>query len=313
MRLKTTRKTVKKSNSTGTEKQTRKKNSKEPKIVKNFNSKDKFRAIKADIDLTRLTYGVIEGHKLEYVNTPDGVIYLNDSWIEFILLMLYNVIINNPSNFQMLLAENNVASQTLFVDKVYGKYTFEASRQYKVYEIYNTGYYLESLFESSDIFSAVIGLCKICGFALDEVKLSIEDKEYIEKKLNFDLLEDGEIVAKISDVASMQKQGMRMVEFSFMGVNASVHDIMLVAYMFAKWTFDTYGDEGLLKLPKYKSTGISKSMTREDVNYMQVKGSELFIYTDGNDSGIIKFIQDGLNKLLISEDLMKFKFKALKK
>ena len=42
----------------------------------------------SDVDLTKLTYGIISSCELQSVTTSDGAIQLTGSWTEFILIMI---------------------------------------------------------------------------------------------------------------------------------------------------------------------------------------------------------------------------------
>lgn len=289
------------------------KKSKGPKISKNYNDTSEFKVGKAEIDLTRLTYGIIDSCNAKYIELPDGVITLNQSWIELVILMIANVIENNPDNFLQILGENNVTNQTFSIDSMYGKYSFDKDKDFKVYNIYNTKYYLEAIFSKENLFSAIVGLSKINEIALNEFKIGIERKDYNEVKLNFDLLEDTESIVKISGVASMVKQGIHLVGISLMGVSIEVHRMDVALWHFCNWVHDNYGEMKLMTLPKYSNTGVSLKGTQIDKAYMQIRGGAVSVYTDGDTEGIIRFIKDSMKELEIGEEHIKFKFRALKK
>ena len=283
-----------------------------PKLRKDYTSLNKCRADKAELTLLQMTYGFIDSHEVKYVKIPDGTIELKDSWLELILIMLNMVIESYPDRYNELLCRNSVTSQTFIVDKTYGVVTFDANKKYKVFKIFDTGLYLESLFRSSDIFLAIMGLIKICGYTLDEMSFGLVSKEYIERKLDFNKLADGEHIVGISDVASSVKSGMLLVEISIMGERLQIHDFNLLLYVFCKWVFDNYGSGQMLKMPKHKNNGVTLECKRDDVHYSQIIGSSFYVYSDLNEQGIIRFIKASIEKLGIDENTLQFKFKSLK-
>jgi hypothetical protein len=246
------------------------------------------------------------------VRLADGTIKLENSWIELILLMLSNVIDNNPDNFITLLSDYEITNQTFCVDKVYGKYNFDEDNQLVVYNIYNTGYYLEANFSNSNIFSAVIGLTKCLGIALNEMVLSIQKKGYNEIELNFDQLEETEIIVNINKLAENLKSGIHMVGIQILGVTTKVHRLDVALVVFCNWMYDNYGYMKMLQLPSYESTGICLENNNEDKSCVAIRGSMISVYTDGNNDGIIRFIKDCMEYLNIDKDQVKFKFRALK-
>lgn len=291
----------------------RQKKEKGPKLSKFFSNTDKYRAIRAQVPLTRLTYGMIKHHNLEYIETEDGEVYFSDSWVELVLFMIHAVITAHPNTFMELLTRNEVTNQSIVLDKTYGKYSFDSNKQYKVYDLYNSGYFVEAIFESSNIFSSIVGLVNILGIAYDKIRFGIVSKEFIEKELNFDILEDDEIIVDIYELAAVPKRGKQLVEFIISEERVKMQGFAGVLWVFCKIMLETYGVETLSTLPKYKSTGISSKNDRDDVEYMQLKGTELFMYSDGTDSGIIKFIVKSAEQLGIEGDLIKFKFRTIKK
>lgn len=303
------------------------KKSKGPKISKYYNDMKEFKADSAEIDLTKLTYGIINSCDVNYirlkveiedeetkqVKTSEEIINIEQSWIELVLFMISNVIENYSDNFLQILGDNGVTNQTFSIDTMYGKYSFDKDKDYKVYKIYNTKYYLEAIINESNLFSAIIGLSKISGIALDEFKIGIENKKYKEVKLNFDILEDTESIVKISGVAPMLKQGIHLVGISIMGVNAEVHRMDVALYVFCSWLYKSFGESNLLTLPMCNETGISLNLGDLNNKCEPIRNSNYCVCTDGNNDDIIRFIKNSMNKLDIGEEHVKFKFRALKK
>ena len=280
------------------------------KINKNYTSMEHYRAIRAHIGLSRLTYGIIDGYEVEYIETDGSVIEIKDSWIELILFMIANVIENNPKDFLHLLSVNGVTSPSLVISKSYGKVSFDKNRQYQVYKLYDTDYYVEAVFDIPVMFSAICGLMKICSMTNDKIEFGIVSKNWIEKKIDFNILDKDESIAGPGSIADMKKMGMQIVEISILDERVGVHSVNGVLWVFCVEVHKRFGDEWIKKLPKYKSTGVSKTLDRDDVRYMQLPDSEYFVYTDLDYAGIAKFIAKSSERLGL-EDRIKFKYRKI--
>lgn len=300
---------------TKTEKQkkaNKEKKAKGPKIRKDYNDTTEYKHDNIEMDLTKLSYGIIDSCDVDALLLPDGTIRISNSWLEVLLIMLDAVIENHPDDFVKLFEENAVTNQFFCVDKVYGKYTFE-KEQYKAYKIFHSGYYLEAILNNANIFSAILGLTKCLEISLDEIKFHLRNKKYKDITLNFDMLEETESIVDINGLASMLKDGIHLVAIDILGVSTSVHRIDVVLMVFCNWAYENYGIGKVKSLGKHGNTGISLGDNTEDIPSTQIKNSELHVYTDGDQNDIIQFIKNSMNKLEIGTDKIRFKFRALKK
>ena len=271
-----------------------------------------YRAVRAHIKLSRLTYGIIDGHEVEYIRVGDERIDIKESWIELILFMTANVMENNPKDFLSVLSKNNVTSNSFTLSKSYGKISFDRDRQYKVYKVYNTNYFVEAVFDIPNIFQLVSGLIKICSLTNEEIELGIVSKEWIEKKIDFNVLGEKESIGGPESLALMKKAGMQLIEIQMFDERVGIQSIGSVLWVLCVMIHKKFGDDGIEKLPKYKSTGVSKKNDRDDVRYMQLPESEYFVYTDLEHKGIEKFISEAAKRLEIGNEL-KFKYREIKK
>jgi hypothetical protein len=303
---------------TKTDKQKRaniEKKSKGPKLSKDYFNMDPFKLDRGTVDLTKLRYGMIESCDLLSVTTMEGVIELKGSWLELVMTMMATVIDGKPDEFMRDFTNYEVTNQTFLVDKIYGKYTFDSKEQYKVYNIYNTGYYLEAIINSKNIFSAIVGLCKIIGITFDNIQFNIQKIGINEVKLNFDSLEETESIVNINGVTDKLKVGIHLVGIQILNVNTIVHRMDMALLVFCNWVYDTYGEDTLSKLISNSSTGIQQKGNNENIEefmYQTIKNSSIQVYTNGDTDGIIKFIRDNIQQTGLNTEQVRFKFRALK-
>lgn len=288
------------------------KKSKGPKLCSNYTCMKPLKSASTKIDLTKLTYGHINSCDLVEVTMADGTINIDNSWTELLLIMIDALLSNKPDNFQTLLTENKVCNQWFNVDKVYGKYPLDSEIP-KVYNIYNSGYYLEAVFSNENIFNAIIGLSKCIGYNLDEIQLGLKNKNYVDLDLNFDLLEEEETVVTPYELAPQLKAGIHMVSMSILGVNARVHRLDVALLILCNWLYDNYGMLKMLDLEACGNTGIClEENTEDDLIYQQIRDSKLSVYTDSNNDDIIKFFKQVLTTFNLDKKQILFKFRALK-
>lgn len=279
-----------------------------PKLRKDFASMEPYRAETGSLDLTKLNYGTIASHDVRSVEiSGDGVTTINNSWEELLLVMLSAVIINYPTDYAHKIAEAEIASETFIIGENYGKVSFDKNRQYRAYSIPGTKLCLESLFSEKDIFQALVGLVKILKIELNNFKLNIVSKRYIEKTINFDLLDSDEKIVEIDKLGELLKKDWVITEVEFMNQRIKLKDIGIVLWVFCKWVNDNFGEQGLKDLPKYKFVGVSKSNDKENVYYQQIPNSDYFVYTDRQDDSMIKFIESTIEKLSLDRSTIKFK------
>lgn len=289
------------------------KKSKTPKMSIEYRNMEPYNLDKGTIDLTKLRFGIIDSCDLLSVRTMDGVITLKDSWLELVIMMLSNVIENNPNNFVELFTDYGVTNQTFIVDKVYGQYSFDSKLQSKVYNIYNSGYYLEAVLSNSNLFFAIIGLTRCMGLTLDKIELNIQKKGYKEVELNYTELEDNEFIADLDDAASVIADGVHLVSIKLLNETTRVHRIDIALVAFCNWLYDSYGEMTLMSLPRTPGTGICLKGTMEDTMYTPLKSGMLGVYTDGDINGIIEFMKQAVDDIGLDRDAVEFKFRALKK
>lgn len=298
-----------------TEKQKRANAEKKEKIriSSHYNDTKPFTVNEMTADLTVLTYGAILSHDATFLEVEeDGKvkrIYFEDSWVELIIFLISSLIDRYGSKFKEKLVYYGVTSQTFTVDKVYGKYTFDDRMQYKVYSIYNTGYYLEAIFNVENIFQAILGLAKCCDISLNEFKIGLsKKKEYRDISERNNLLKE-EVIVSIDDVTSMINDGRQLSRVEIDGVDIAVDRLDIVLWHFCNFMFEQVGLIKLLDLECCNETGISLFKGEYSA---QIRGSNAYLYTDGNNEDIIMFIINSMDELNLDEDIIKFKFKALR-
>ena len=287
------------------------KKQKGPKLSKNYKDESEFICYKESIDMTKMRYGMIDSCNVIAVELNDGIINLNNSWIELILIMLSMVIETKGEKALQILAENEVTNQNFCVDKVYGKYTFD-SNQYKAYKIFDTGYYLEAIFTNESIFSAIYGLLKCINIPLDEINFVLINKKNKEEKLNFNNLKDIEYIVKSDEVAFNIKSGIHLIEIKIEKEVTVVRRLDVALVAICNYIYDNTSEEEIVaKLDKLKhgNTGIDKTSDCKNKQNVRLKQSNLAIYTDNNTESIVEFIQKIEEEFKLD---IQFKFRALK-
>lgn len=301
--------------SIGSTSKTKKKSSKNTKAVK-LKSDYKDDSIvdidNIELDLTQMKYGTITSCDVDRIITTDGVIEVQHSWLEVMLIMISTVIANYPDTFRESFEQNNVTNEFVIVDNVYGKYSFEKA-QYKAYKIPNTMYYLEYIDYSGYIFNTIVGLTKCLGIAFNQIKFHLNNKIYSDK-LNFTTLEEYEEIVGLNKVAEKLKPGIHMVSVNILGEIVQAHRIDVALVAICNKLYDEYGAFRLTTLPSNESTGIKLLEDGDELNknIIKIRDSEIGVYCDGDNEGIVKFLRESAMSLDLKDEQIQFKFRSLK-
>ena len=289
------------------------KKSKGPKLLKDYMDTSECNLDNVLLNLTQMKYGTIGSCDVDLIRTPDGDIQVKHSWLEVLLIMLSTVIRNSPDKFEKQFEDNAVTNMFFVVDKVYGKYSFE-QEQYKAYKIPNTDYYLEYLDNSGTVFEALVGLTKCLGIPLDQIQFHLRNKIYSDSNLRFNILEETESIVGIDKLPEMLKTGIHMVSVEIFGEVVLAHrfDVALLA-IFNKF-IDEFGAFRLSTLQSNESTGIKEIEDGDELNknIIRLRDSEIGIYSDGDQNGMLQFLKDSVLQLGLESNQLRFKFRALK-
>ena len=311
MKLNTKYYDKKRSNSSSKKKKITK--NKGPKLAKNYADMSDFSLDSADIPLTQLRYGMIESCNVKSIVIDNELITIHNSWIGLLLLMIGTLIERNPDDFTEQLGLYEVTNQFFCIDKIYGKYTFEGNK-YKAYKIADTEYYLESTFESSYIFNAIVGLTRALDIELDKIVFKIINKNMADLSVNFNLLSETEEIVTMYGVKDKLHTGIHMVALDIKGEVTPAHRMDVVLYLFCNWVFNTYGYLTTIGLKRINNTGIGLDENPKGTNASPIINSDgaLKVFTNNNTDDMVDFIVENMKKLNIDKDSIKLKFRSLK-
>ena len=312
MRLKTTYKNKPKKTEKTKELEKERK-SKGPKLNEDYMSHKKPTEHFVTVDLTRLSYGYINSCDLLSVTVEDGTVELENSWIEYILIMLDALIRNKPDEFQKLFVKYEICDKNFTVDKFYGKVSTK-NTELSTYNIYNSGYYLEANFTTEVIYNAISKLSKCLGYSVIEMQFNLENREFVDADLNFGEVSEEETICGLKDVNKLIKKGIHMVSMDICGETVKAHRIDVALYMLCCWAYCKFDMFTLGSVEAIGNTGISLSNEDEDdiVSYQSILGSQLYIHTDFDADDIVKYMSNLISTLGLNKDSIKFKFRALK-
>lgn len=323
MRLKTYYKTKKptqtKKKQTSKDKKLEKEKQKLFKLSNNYADDSEYTNTNVDIDLTRLRYGMISSCELTQVSLEDGVIQLEKSWIQFIILMIHTIMENNPDRFMDILGENEITNMDLSVDTTYGKVTF-VGKKYSVYTIYDTGYYIEIRETADVIFKAIAKLVKCLEIPYNSIKFHLKNKKDNGEVLNFNELKQAEYIVTIENVQENLRHGIHLVEIEFFGKKAPVHRLDVALLVFCNIIYDEVGyviikdllvDDEEYKQIDTKLVSLENKVDKNEIYTEQLKDTDILIMTNREPNSILEFMTTTLFKLHINSEELLFKFRAL--
>lgn len=264
-------------------------------------------------DLTQLTYGMIDNCDLISVYTEDGTVELTGSWIELIISMMDTIISDNPDKFREIFMENEVTSPEMNVDSTYGKYTFDSREQYKVYSIYSSGYYLEAIFNNSNIFSAIVGLTKALKIPLNLIKFNMVLKGVDLSKLGVSTIEDTSRQVDVDAINIVAKNGVFLSKVSILGIEVEVHRLDVALLIILKIISKVCNDTLFDRLQTVGNTGVCKEIDCIEDKYEKIGNTDYVVYTDGNVNDISDLLIQLRNTLVLDSDQFNFTIRTLKK
>lgn len=293
-----------------TKKANREKKSKGPKLLENYKSMNSYNNDAITLPITKMTYGLISQFDLVELVTSDGVISMQYSWLQCILVMLDTVITNNPNKFKELLSEYEVTNQCFMVDSLYGKYSMDDN--YKAYKIFDKDYYLETTLTPGVIFDAIVGLIKSLELPLDAIQFHMINKAYKDLNTRFSNVTSEETILNLKDSKKLVKKKTHLEFISVLDEKAVVHRIDVALLAFCNIIYDKFGMQKMLMLPKLESTGITIFDPEEpNPNVMPIRGSMVAVYSDGDALGIYEFMMESSKILGFKDDDIKLKFRIL--
>lgn len=285
-------------------KQTKKKDN---GLRKDYKDMQPCRVQTLEFPISKMTYGFIQSHDLKYIVTTEGRIDFRDSWIEFILYMMYSLIKAYPDTYKDLFRRNNVTTSALLLDKTYGTVKLDGKEQYRVFKLYDTDLYVESRFEAPEVFEAVAGLIKIYSGEYNTVFLGIEDKTLKKNLIDFENLDSNEKAYSVDEVLPALEDGYIITEIEIHNERLKITELDGVLYIFCKWVYDNFSDTGIKKLPKNKYVGVTLSINREDVDYNNLIKTSYYIYTNHDNRDIINFIRKSIEVLKLDKNTIMLK------
>lgn len=262
----------------------------------NMGSYDKSSIIKP---LSKLEYRMITHCNVTELYIDDEKIPIENNWEEVVLTLLAFIFNKYSDNILNILAENEICTANLIISQVYGKYSFDG-KNYKVLKVPNTDYYVESTFSEADIFNCIWGCIKalkinpkdISFFLVNPV---IEEKEAKKILDSFDILNLNEV----------ENEKRHLKQISYKDKIIKVHRLDSVLFLVIIEILSEYSDNILKDLCKLQGkTGIIHAVD-ECPLYERIPNTEYSVYTDLDNSSIIKFLIDTFNMLDIDINELK--------
>lgn len=282
-------------------------------IRKDFKSMQSIRVDEAQLSVDKICYGTVASCEVVGFYTPDGYVSVSKSWLEVLLILIDTVIENSdsPADYKKTFMKYRITSQTFNIDSQYGIISLDPNRQYKVYRIYNRKLYLETLFQVSDIFQALIGLVKACGFTLDKFIIDLRSKEYYEKMDDFYIISDDEIISDISGWTLVKNDNVHVEEFLIFSERVNSQSFAMAAWVFMSELFEKYADEPdyiLDRLPDDSNIQIEINTGQStDGGWTPLKCNKYLMNISGTDDEILKSIQSIMNALSIESSNFQIK------
>lgn len=294
----------------------------------NYTDVNNFKFAELDSTLNKLRYSHIIYSDVTKVNLAGDRIVIDNSWIGLILLMLDTIRVNHESDFLNYLMEKEITDQSFCVDRNFGKYSFDKD-MFKAYNLYDSGYFVESTFTFEVVYKVIINMAKALGIKPDLMSLHLVHKEYSLNDIILEELEDKSTPVNIADAYDYFKDNIFLMDMSICnthmsatnitGINSimnitKVHHIQEVLMVFLYHVYDNYGDKYMNKLCGINTTThVKTDKTPSTGPSMQIRDSKYSVYSDLHPKHVLEFIDKAMNIVKMDKDDIKLYFRRKKK
>lgn len=290
----------------------------EKRIYKPYMNRDEMVEVEKYIEPSKLTYGLIDSSEVVGIVNSGEKIEIAGSWEGLILFML-DAINSSVKDFIRELSDSEITFSEFSVGKEAGKYSQEV--EYKAYNLYDTGYIVESDFSVETIYR-VVNNCNALISRLNRnsrrgnnseegIQLIIRNKRSSEELRLMGLSEETYEVGIDKLIDEISRGGVLM-NLRIYDVNAQVTNALTLIYSFSVLIYERFGVEGLQKITGTAGSGIRKAEENGEGEGVAIKDSGYEIYSDCLIVTIVKFIESSIEALKIDKSEVRFSFKLRK-
>lgn len=308
-------------------------------LRKDYKTMKPLNADEAIIPLNKLSYGIINSHELISFTINGEETQLEESWQEFILLSIYTIMENNPDNYKTIFVDNEVFNSEVSMDKIYGKVSYNRDRQYKVYSLYDTGYYIEAVFKEDVIFGLIISLMNCMGEACTNVMIKLRKKGLALRNPDESTVLNPVVAYSLKEVGKNLKENgdnLYMVSVRVLGetiksntIDTALYIILTKLVQSKKLTNDKLetieqaqkessngsGNGSSVHKKRKSGTGIRRKDDIMGINQgaqeMELKNTNYMLYTNKESNGIVAFIKKAAKASGVKPEEIEFNFMSI--
>jgi hypothetical protein len=300
---------------------------KKPKLARKYKNMEPCSYRGELVPVSKLTYGMIASCDTSSMRTPEGTIELSKSWVEALLILIDTLVQNSETTkkFTETLQTFNITNQFFSIDTTFGKYALDG-KEYHVYKIFNSNFYLEYLDEPYIMFDALVGLLQANDLQTVDVEFRITSKEFnkltVEDKTEIELNYRNipiEVICldNLNNTLhkyTKSKRHMHLLSVDLYGVSTTVHRIDASFLTYCTWLFNKFGDTDELKSISSIKVNNTFITTKElnnkgDLISQPIKGTDYIIYTDLKESDLVTYMVESSQLLKLDTQRIKFKFR----
>lgn len=267
-----------------------------------------------NLTLDRVSSSFIETMWLLDVTVDGKEVELNESWKEFILILISIVIKEYKDDAAKVMYDNNVMSNSI---SMYNNIVAHPSYDMDDYDLYKIdGAYIEFREEKGasgygkDYIQALKGLCRVLRFSEKDIRvklIKLEECNSIKR-----VLKSG----SISDILSSDTSSIKIKEITILGVSEQVVSNEQALIKYALWAWTVYSDRlKTIDKSEISTHGIgvctAKEIDEKFQKYKYIKIGDIYIYYTTDLYQIIRFIKRVSKKLNISLQSISFKYEVI--
>lgn len=253
----------------------------------------------------------------------DGKLEFNDSWAEWILLMISMVNSNYPDRLTSKLVDNNVLSDGVNIMTELVEYPLSDEVEYKTYKLPNSIYYVEIRNDGEAIIKAIKGLLAILAIPMKDVTVDIvplnikingintayKDAKRIAKK---DTLYD--IIRKYH-ADQIRTNAINISAITVFGYKQKTKGTMQALILFMTWAESSYGSTLELAGVRCSTDGVGLTTAHNIDEYgegfTKVKIGKYYMYAANDNTTILNYIYNISIGIGLSPELIEIEYEII--
>lgn len=280
----------------------KKKADKRFKVSKKYNDRSLWKLEYSEKGLNELTYGMIDSCNVELLILNEDAIVIHSSWTGLVMFLLGFIYKAKGTKFLDVIAASGAMTEKMNISTKYGMYSLSSAKN-KVYQLPNTGYFVEANFDTENVFFVLTKLFEILGFDFSTVKFGLRYNGNVTDGSFKELVGDDGILISYRQIEYSQQIGRVLKYIIYKGKAIKVSDYQVGLWLLCCEIFKAQGEILFDIVQGNGDIGFTYSSTD---NSKIVTGSSVYFFDNGDLSSEVEFISNIIKAYGLTVDDLSF-------